>query len=127
MVFAQQLELAAELRRPVSVHLVRAHGKALQLLGDLRSPARSGLPPAVALHSWSGSPELVRAFAALEWPLGKGGAPATEVYFGFSALNCRDDRQRAQAAAGADDGVAAIPRRHLLPLWSSICWHSGWH
>ena len=69
--FASQLALAARLRRPVSVHCVRAHGACLD---DLR--ACDPPPPAVALHSFSGAAELARNYAR---------QVAAPVYFGFSA------------------------------------------
>ena len=69
--FASQLALAARLRRPVSVHCVRAHGACLDDLRACEPP-----PPAVALHSFSGAAELARNYAR---------QVATPVYFGFSA------------------------------------------
>jgi TatD DNase family protein len=69
--FASQLALAARLRRPVSVHCVRAHGACLDDLRACEPP-----PPAVALHSFSGAAELARNYAR---------QVAAPVYFGFSA------------------------------------------
>jgi len=57
--FEAQLALADELDRPVTVHCVRAHGALLECLS--RCTPRGG----VLLHSWSGSPEMMRALAKL--------------------------------------------------------------
>ncbi|XP_020083853.1 uncharacterized protein LOC109707161 isoform X2 [Ananas comosus] len=59
-VFLQQLELAKELERPVSVHCVRAFG---DLLGILK---RTGpFPAGVILHSYLGSADMVASLANL--------------------------------------------------------------
>ena len=74
---AQQLRLAAAATpaRPASIHCVKAHAT---LLDVLRSARTSELPPAMALHSFSGSEVDVRAYLAL--PDGVG----ARLYFGFS-------------------------------------------
>ena len=53
--FRMQLELAAEMNRAVSVHSVRCHGQMLSLLREIADD----LPPAVALHSFTGSSQMV--------------------------------------------------------------------
>lgn len=59
-VFRVQLELAAELERPVTIHCLRAWGA---LLATLRSlPKR---PPSVLIHSPGASPEIIRMLARL--------------------------------------------------------------
>jgi TatD DNase family protein len=84
-VFLVQLALAAELRRPASVHCVKAAGRLLELLKQAGQ-----LPPALALHSWSGDPSMVRSFLALP----------TAVYFGFSvAVNGNQSRGMKLASA----------------------------
>ena len=72
--FLQQLAIAARLRRPASVHCVKAHGALLeclsappptQLLDELppeqalAAAADDWLPPAIALHSFSGTSDQV--------------------------------------------------------------------
>lgn len=44
-VFMDQLNIAAALQRPVSVHCVRAHGQLMEMLQQT-----SELPPAIALQ-----------------------------------------------------------------------------
>lgn len=65
LAFELQLAVAADLGRPVSVHLVRGHGKALQLLQ--RAAKEGGLPPAIALHSYSGSAEMISLFLKVKY------------------------------------------------------------
>ncbi|XP_022742696.1 uncharacterized protein LOC111293908 isoform X2 [Durio zibethinus] len=57
-VFRQQLELAKELKKPASVHCVRAFGDLLQIMKDI-----GPLPGGVILHSYLGSAEMVPEFA----------------------------------------------------------------
>ncbi|KAJ8434909.1 hypothetical protein Cgig2_003348 [Carnegiea gigantea] len=59
-VFKQQLELARELRRPASVHCVRAFGDLLEVM-----KAMGPFPYGVILHSFLGSAEMVPEFAKL--------------------------------------------------------------
>ncbi|KAK8944697.1 hypothetical protein KSP39_PZI008341 [Platanthera zijinensis] len=59
-VFRQQLELAKELERPVSIHCVRAFGELLEIM-QLSGP----FPAGVILHSFMGSAEMVSEFTKL--------------------------------------------------------------
>jgi len=59
-VFKQQLELAKELRRPASVHCVRAFGDLLDVM-----KAIGPFPHGVILHSFLGSAEMVPELARL--------------------------------------------------------------
>ncbi|EEF38379.1 deoxyribonuclease, putative [Ricinus communis] len=59
-VFQQQLELAKELNRPVSVHCVRAYGDLLESMKSM-----GPFPAGVILHSYLGSAEMVPEFAKL--------------------------------------------------------------
>ena len=53
-VFAEQLRLARELRRPVVIHCRHAWGRLMSVL-----KAEGGIPGGGLIHSYSGSPELV--------------------------------------------------------------------
>lgn len=77
--FEEQMELAAELRRPVSIHCVRAYGTIYDWLK--KRPMATECPPSLAFHSYTGSPEMAAAFLAL--PHLKG-----SVFFGFSLSVC---------------------------------------
>ncbi|KAL3627662.1 hypothetical protein CASFOL_029025 [Castilleja foliolosa] len=59
-VFKQQLHLAKELKKPASVHCVRAFGDLLEIM-KLVGPFPSG----VILHSYLGSAEMVPQFSGL--------------------------------------------------------------
>jgi TatD DNase family protein len=64
-----QLDVAHALQLPVVLHVVGAHGRALQLLQQ-----RGPLPAGGVLHAYSGSAELVPRYAALGLRFGFGGA-----------------------------------------------------
>lgn len=59
-VFRLQLQLAKELKRPASVHCVRAYGDLLDVMKSI-----GPFPAGVLLHSYLGSAELVPEFAKL--------------------------------------------------------------
>lgn len=59
-VFRQQLQLAKELKRPASVHCVRAFGDLLEILKSI-----GPFPAGVVLHSYLGSAEMVPEFSRL--------------------------------------------------------------
>ncbi|MEZ4265877.1 MAG: TatD family hydrolase [Myxococcota bacterium] len=67
--FRAQLALARERELPVILHIVRAHGRALEIL------AADGLPRAAGqVHAYSGSAELVPRYVALGLSLSFGAA-----------------------------------------------------
>jgi Tat protein secretion system quality control protein TatD with DNase activity len=107
----EQLALAAELRRPVSVHCVRGYGHLLALFAGLPGPA--ACPPAVMLHSYGGSPEEVARFTRLP-DIGP------RFYFSFSsAINARSPTKLAARLRAVPDDrlllesdqVRAVPPR----------------
>lgn len=59
-VFRQQLQLAQELRKPASIHCVRAFGDLLEILKSM-----GPFPAGVILHSYLGSAEMVPEFVKL--------------------------------------------------------------
>ncbi|KAL5837170.1 hypothetical protein ACOSQ3_014339 [Xanthoceras sorbifolium] len=59
-VFRQQLELAKELKRPASIHCVRAFGDMLEIMKSV-----GPFPAGVILHSYLGSAEMVPEFSRL--------------------------------------------------------------
>jgi TatD DNase family protein len=59
-VFKQQLELAKELKRPASIHCVRAFGDLLPIMKSVGE-----VPGGVILHSFMGSAEMVLELAKL--------------------------------------------------------------
>ncbi|KAF5450564.1 hypothetical protein F2P56_030899 [Juglans regia] len=108
-VFRQQLELARELNKPVSVHCVRAFGDLLQIMKSIGS-----FPAGVILHSYLGSAELVPEFAKL-------GA-----YFSFSgylmSLEARKAKKMLRAVPSErilleSDAPDALPKSELDSLF----------
>lgn len=59
-VFQQQLQLAKDLKRPVSIHCIRAFGDLLPIMQRI-----GPFPAGVILHSYLGSAEMVPEFAKL--------------------------------------------------------------
>ncbi|KAJ2887496.1 Cut9-interacting protein scn1 [Coemansia asiatica] len=54
----RQLDIAADLGLPVSLHCVRAFGTMVDVLRDAEKQGK--LPPRIMLHSYSGSPDMLR-------------------------------------------------------------------
>jgi TatD DNase family protein len=75
--FRAQLRLAKKLKRPVSIHCVKAWGRLLEIIKEEQ-------PPVFMIHSYGGPPEMVNELARL-------GA-----YFSFSGdmLNPRREKMR---------------------------------
>ena len=73
---AAQVDVAVELRRPVSVHCVRAWGPMLTFLTKRSADA---LPPAFIFHGFSGSPDFVQSLMKM------GKRKASRFYFGVAA------------------------------------------
>ncbi|XP_041009728.1 uncharacterized metal-dependent hydrolase YabD [Juglans microcarpa x Juglans regia] len=90
-VFRQQLELARELKKPASVHCVRAFGDVLQIMKSIGS-----FPAGVILHSYLGSAEMVPEFAKL-------GA-----YFSFSGYLMSLEARKAKKM------LRAVPSERIL-------------
>lgn len=68
-VFSAHVEAARALDLPLVVHVLQAHGAALDAMRAVALPRRPGV-----VHSFSGSAELAREYVALGWHLAMGGA-----------------------------------------------------
>ncbi|GAB4826882.1 hypothetical protein Ancab_033762 [Ancistrocladus abbreviatus] len=90
-VFRQQLELAKELKKPASVHCVRAFGELLEVM-----KSAGPFPAGVVLHSYLGSAEMVPELAKL-------GA-----YFSFSGFLMSMKPQKAKKM------LEAVPSDRIL-------------
>ncbi|KAJ2724661.1 Cut9-interacting protein scn1 [Coemansia sp. Benny D115] len=101
-VLQAQLDIAAALSVPVSLHCVRAHGTLAEMLSAM---GRAGaLPPRIALHSYSGSADMLSQMF-LRGELGR------RVYVGFSAaVNARDAGSRQRAA----ECLRLVPEERIL-------------
>jgi TatD DNase family protein len=60
IVFKKQLSIAKELQRPVTIHCLKAYGHLLEIL-KMMLP----VPEGSFIHSYSGSPEMIKSFADL--------------------------------------------------------------
>ena len=85
LVFRKQFELAAKWSRPVTVHCVNAHGLFMDVMREVLNEAkdscteknglgamkhwRKAFPPAIALHSFTGTAHHVREILAFEQQL----------------------------------------------------------
>lgn len=90
-IFRQQLQLAKELKRPASVHCVRAFGDLLDIL-----KSTGPFPAGLVLHSYLGSAEMVPELSEL-------GA-----YFSFSGFLMSMKESKARKM------VKSIPRERIL-------------
>ena len=88
--FRAQLQLAKKLKRPVSIHCVRAWGRLLAVLKEEQ-------PPSFMLHAYGGPPEMVNSLARL-------GA-----YFSFSGGMMNPRREKMRKAL-----LTAPPKRLLF-------------
>uniref|UniRef100_A0AAV1T7J9 Uncharacterized protein n=1 Tax=Peronospora matthiolae TaxID=2874970 RepID=A0AAV1T7J9_9STRA len=94
--FRAQLQLAAELERTCVLHCVGYHGKLLEILLGVAH----NLPPVLVLHSYSGSPDMMRSFLALR---------GSRVFISLNAKQLTDPRMKKAAAC-----CKALPIEALL-------------
>lgn len=95
-VFRQQLDLAARLHRPATVHCVQAWGALMEILHAQRE-----LPTAMMIHAYGGPAELIGPLAKMN------------VYFSFAASVLEPRREKARRA------LQAVPEDRLLLETSS--------
>jgi TatD DNase family protein len=116
--FEMQLDLAARLRRPVSVHCVRSHGAMLELFQ--RRPLER-FPTRIVMHGFTGSHELARALVGMS--AGRGarflfglGAATTGRLKHFESLvaSIPRDRVLVESDCFVDDAADAARGRQLL-------------
>ena len=106
-VFTQQLRLAAKYQRPVTVHCVNQQGVLLEILKE----NQDNLPPAIGLHSFTGTAHHVKKL--LEWEQSlKLSEPL--LYFGFShtvnyAMSTSDKSRRQ-----GKEAIRQVPTDRLL-------------
>lgn len=107
--FKKQLELAKELKKPASIHCVRAFGELLDVMKGV-----GPFPHGVILHSFLGSPEMVSELAKLG------------SYFSFSGFLMSMKPQKAKKLLKAvpsdrilleTDAPDALPRSNLSSLF----------
>ena len=92
--FEAQLALAAELKRPVSVHCVHAQGDLYRLLSEAPE-----LPPTIALHAFGGARGTVEQLTRSRF--------GARLYFGFAAcVNFRSPKTK--------EVLKAVPPDRLL-------------
>lgn len=80
--FELQMNLAARLRRPVSVHTVQCFGHLMESLSRIKK-LKYGLPPRIYFHAFGGKLGTVDQLLAI---CGKGKGRALNVYFGFAPI-----------------------------------------
>ncbi|GAX27181.1 hypothetical protein FisN_13Lh269 [Fistulifera solaris] len=109
-VFQQQLQLAAQYQRPASIHCVQQHGIVFDVFRQLFSPP-SAAPPALALHSFTGTAHHIRQL--LQW---ENSLPRDEplLYFGFSHVvnvaMCTSEKSQRQTRLA----ILEVPYDRLL-------------
>ena len=113
-VFVQQLFLAAKYRRPVSIHCVNQHGTLLQVFQSLITDQ---IPPAMALHSYTGTVHHVQKLLQWEQHVREHERSASTdpiLYFGVShSVNyvmCTSEKSKRQGI----ETLRSIPRHRIL-------------
>jgi Tat protein secretion system quality control protein TatD with DNase activity len=115
-VFVQQLQLAALYQRPVSIHCVNQQGVLLDIFKEQQQQQRQRLllPPAMALHSFTGTAHHVKLLLAWEATLNLTKEQQPLLYFGFShAVNhvmCSSEKSRRQGR----EAICMVPPDRLL-------------
>lgn len=119
-VFQKQFQLAAKLRRPVSVHCVNQHGVLKSVLEEIIKQAKEdgvktteALPPRIAMHSFTGTAHQAKELISLEKSFNSK-ADLLIFYFGFShtvnyVMNTSEKSRRKGREA-----VKSIPSDRLL-------------
>eukprot|EP00158_Paraphelidium_tribonemae_P009338 Partr_v1_DN28838_c0_g1_i2_m33784 putative TatD DNase domain containing len=74
--FEAQFDIASELRRPVSLHVVKCHGWFLNFIHE-RVKRKLPMPPAIMMHSFSGSVDIIRQLSRMR---------GCRFFFSFSSL-----------------------------------------
>ncbi|KAM7278734.1 hypothetical protein ACFE04_005868 [Oxalis oulophora] len=102
-VFRKQLEFAKELKKPASVHCVRAFGDLLEIMKSV-----GPFPAGVILHSYLGSAEMVPELAKL-------GA-----YFSFSGflMSMKEQKVPSERILLETDAPDALPKSEYGSLFS---------
>ena len=96
--FRAQLAIARDLDLPVAFHILRAHGRALEILRSDGIPKRGGM-----VHSYSGGPELVRDYLALGLHLSFAGPVTSPAAPRIRASALRVPRERLLVETDAPD------------------------
>jgi TatD DNase family protein len=102
--FSKQMEIAAKLKRPVSIHSVQTHGIMLDYFKQLDEKYRKlkvdCVPPNIMMHSFSGSQEIAKALLQLK-------GIGSRFYFSFSyVVNSRSLKLK--------QNIAVIPEDRIL-------------
>ncbi|KAJ1537116.1 hypothetical protein HK096_003883 [Nowakowskiella sp. JEL0078] len=92
--FVFQIGLAARYHRPCSIHVVQCHGK---IFDFLRAAQPSELPPRLALHSFTGSPDIAKGMVRLPGGVGK------RIFFGISSCVSGRSRKVVERIKGIPD------------------------
>eukprot|EP00978_Attheya_sp_CCMP212_P013435 scaffold33784_cov58-Attheya_sp.AAC.3 len=128
-VFLDQFQLAARLQRPVSVHCVDQHRVFLTALQELRDgipPSETQgapnnndeddtplFPPAVAMHSFTGTAHHVKKLLEFETTIQKQ-QKNVKFYFGFSHIVNVDMSSSEKSRRQGREAIQAVPRDRLL-------------
>ncbi|GAX27640.1 hypothetical protein FisN_13Hh269 [Fistulifera solaris] len=116
-VFQQQLQLAARYQRPASIHCVQQHGILFDVFRQLFSPP-SVAPPALALHSFTGTAHHIQQLLQWEQSLQR---DEPLLYFGFSHVvnvaMCTSEKSQRQTRLA----ILEVPYDRLLAESDVAC------
>jgi len=112
-VFRDQLRLAAEFHRPVSVHCVKADAAMLEMFKEV---AKDGcLPPTICMHSFAGSIETARMI--IKTVEGRN-TDKCRVFFGFNAWTNLYKKDIARLVTGLIEGPLGTSRFLMESDWN---------
>lgn len=80
LAFEKQLEIAARLNRPVSIHSVQSWGPMMETLSRLKKKSKTGLPDTIYFHAFGGKIGTVDQLTAIC------GRDQGRTYFGFAPI-----------------------------------------
>ena len=110
-------------KRPVSLHCVKAYGNLYDFIANAKKS--NNLPPAIMLHSYSGSADCVKMFEKLRLP----------IYFSFSQVVSTRGIKMDDAIRQVPDGKILVESdlhdpelidKGLIDIISMISQAKGW-
>lgn len=110
-IFMSQIEIASDLQRKVSIHSVQSHGSILDYFRKLDKDSKAKkAPPAIMMHSYSGSSEMCKALTKLK-------TIGNRFFFSYSSIvNSRSKKTLEVIRSTPDDRILVESDVHDIKL-----------